>query len=345
MNIEKDMTPLQKKLETIAEQIGKWGLYCAILTFIAMVIRLLCKIFLAHSRQLDDSQNLMDVLDAFIIGLTVVVVAVPEGLPLAVTISLAFSVGAMAKQANLVKKLHASETMGNANEICTDKTGTLTQNKMTVMVVYREYDIVPGTKNPALLQSAICELVGEGVLYNCSATIEEKEDGTRKTIGNVTEIGLINYLVAAGIDAEGKLQDKKDNVDKIFEIPFSSKRKRQTTVIKHPSQEGKVRVYCKGAPEIVIEYCDSFLGANGNAEDLSDEKKDEIINQRVVKKFAAKTYRTLLISYCDYDEAQWENMKAQYNNFETASDREVVESGLTMIGIFALVDPLRDGIP
>ena len=138
MNIEKDLTPLQKKLETIAEQIGKLGLYCAILTFIAMSIRLLCKIFLAHTRTLDDGQNIMDVLDAFIIGLTVVVVAVPEGLPLAVTISLAFSVGAMADKHNLVKKLHASETMGNANEICTDKTGTLTQNKMTVMEAYFE---------------------------------------------------------------------------------------------------------------------------------------------------------------------------------------------------------------
>lgn len=98
MNIEKDITPLQKKLEAIADTIGKFGLYFAILTFIAMTIRLLCKIFLAHSRELYDGQNLMDVLDAFIIAITVVVVAVPEGLPLAVTISLAFSVGAMMEQ-------------------------------------------------------------------------------------------------------------------------------------------------------------------------------------------------------------------------------------------------------
>jgi len=91
-----------------------------------MMIRLLCKIFYSQTRELQDEQNLVDILDGIIIGLTVVVVAVPEGLPLAVTISLAFSVGAMAKQENLVKKLHASETMGNANEICTDKTGTLT---------------------------------------------------------------------------------------------------------------------------------------------------------------------------------------------------------------------------
>ena len=116
--------------------------------------------------------------------------------------------------------------MGNANEICTDKTGTLTQNKMTVMEVYVEDDIVPCSKNPALLQSASCELVAEGVLYNCSATIEEKEDGTKATIGNVTEIGLINYLVDCGINAEAKLKMKKDNVDILFQVPFSSKRKR-----------------------------------------------------------------------------------------------------------------------
>ena len=161
----------------------------------------------------------------------------------------------------------------------------------------------------------------------------------------MTEVGLINYLVDAGFDAEAKLKERKDDVVPVFGIPFSSKRKRQTTVIKHPSQEGKVRVFCKGAPEIVIEYCDSMLGANGNVEDLPDEKKEEIINERVVKKFAAKTYRTLLVSYADYDEGEWESMKAQNNNFDSAADKEVVESGLTLVGIFALVDPLRPGIP
>lgn len=305
MNIEKDMTPLQKKLEKIADQIGKLGLYCAILTFIAMTIRLLCKIFLAHSRDFNDAQNVTDLLDAFIIGVTVVVVAVPEGLPLAVTISLAFSVGAMAEKNNLVKKLHASETMGNANEICSDKTGTLTQNKMTVVEAYIEDNIVQGQANKSLQHSASRDLVAEGVLYNCSATISLNKAGTAKeTVGNVTEIGLLNYLVASGYDVEGMLKEKK-NIEAIFSIPFSSKRKRQTTVVPHPSESGKVRVYCKGAPEIVIEHCTSYLGENGNSEEMSDDKKNEIINHRVVKKMADKTYRTLLISYADYDEAEW----------------------------------------
>jgi P-type E1-E2 ATPase len=118
---------------------------------------------------------LVDILDAFIIGVTVVVVAVPEGLPLAVTISLAFSVGAMYDQNNMVKKLHASETMGNANEICTDKTGTLTQNRMTVMEAYFEDKIVHGSANPSLQHSQIRDIVAESVIYNCSATIVDKD--------------------------------------------------------------------------------------------------------------------------------------------------------------------------
>merc|ERR1719438_516759 len=130
------------------------------------MIRLLCKIFLAHSRQLDDGQNLMDVLDAFIIGLTVVVVAVPEGLPLAVTISLAFSVGAMYEQNNMVKKLHASETMGNANEICTDKTGTLTQNKMTVQSCFVEGQVMNGEKNTGLMQLSSSDDIQKAVIFN-----------------------------------------------------------------------------------------------------------------------------------------------------------------------------------
>jgi Ca2+ transporting ATPase len=287
---------------------------------------------------------LIDVLDAFIIGLTVVVVAVPEGLPLAVTISLAFSVGAMAKEHNLVKKLHASETMGNAQEICTDKTGTLTQNRMTVMEAYLEDSIVASQRNPALKGSAIAELVGEGIVFNSTATIEQKDDGSKETIGNVTECGLLNYLVDAGFDVEEKLKERRNDIDFLFSIPFSSKRKRATTVFKHPSQEGKVRVYCKGAPEIVIKYCDYLLGAGGESESLSEEKKNQIVGE-TVKGFATKTYRTLLISYCDYDEAEWEQLKGQANDFQSLTDKENVESGLTVIGIFALVDPLRPGIP
>lgn len=172
LDIESELTPLQKKLETIANQIGTLGVYVAILTFIAMTVRLLVAIFYANERDLTDKQNLTDLLDAFIIAVTVVVVAVPEGLPLAVTISLAFSVSKMQKEHNMVRRLHASETMGGANEICTDKTGTLTKNEMSVMAMYLEDKIVEGTRNADLKNTSVRDLVAECVIFNSSAHIE-----------------------------------------------------------------------------------------------------------------------------------------------------------------------------
>ena len=106
----------------------------------------------------------------------------------------------------------------------------------------------------------------------------------------------------------------------IFKLPFNSKRKRATTVIKHPSQAGRVRVFVKGAPEIVIEKCVSFIGQGGEVQNMTPEKRDRIIYEDVVKKFARKCYRTLLLAYADYDEAHWEELKAQHNNFETLLD-------------------------
>ena len=127
LNIEDDETPLQGKLETIANEIGKLGVYVAVLTFIAMTVNLIIKT-VSNDRNIIDVENLSALVNFVIIGITIIVVAVPEGLPLAVTISLAYSVMKMKNENNLVRKLHASETMGGANEICTDKTGTLTKN-------------------------------------------------------------------------------------------------------------------------------------------------------------------------------------------------------------------------
>jgi Ca2+ transporting ATPase len=133
-------TPLQVKLERIADDIGKVGVYCAILTFTACFANLVISTVLAGT-DFFVVETAKQVVDFLIIGITIVVVAVPEGLPMAVTISLAYSVHKMRQEQNLVRQLSASETMGGAQEICTDKTGTLTQNKMTVVEIYAEDSI------------------------------------------------------------------------------------------------------------------------------------------------------------------------------------------------------------
>jgi P-type E1-E2 ATPase len=144
LNIEDEETPLQAKLETIANEIGKIGVYVAILTFIAMTVKMIVASVRDENKVLMSIDSLNNIVNYIIIAITVIVVAVPEGLPLAVTISLAYSVMKMKLENNLVRKLDASETMGGANEICTDKTGTLTKNQMTVKEIYTLNQVFAG---------------------------------------------------------------------------------------------------------------------------------------------------------------------------------------------------------
>ena len=143
--------------------------------------------------------TLNTIVNYLILSITVIVVAVPEGLPLAVTISLAYSVAKMRKENNLVRRLEASETMGGANEICTDKTGTLTKNQMTVQQVYLNDQVIVGRPNKFSQTYKSSQLITEGVLFNCSARIEKSASGHLEPKGNCTEVGIIKYLLNAGI--------------------------------------------------------------------------------------------------------------------------------------------------
>lgn len=132
-------------------------------------------------------KTLDELVKFIIISITIIVVAVPEGLPLAVTISLAFSVMKMKKENNLVRKLEASETMGGASEICTDKTGTLTKNQMTVMEYYSMGNVYDASRPSDFESIKVKELLKEGILFNCSARIEKTSTGVLETKGNCTE--------------------------------------------------------------------------------------------------------------------------------------------------------------
>lgn len=340
LNIEEDITPLQGKLETIANQIGKAGVYVAILTFIAMSVNYAIATYLDSSKTLVSMTSLNKAVDFIIIAITIIVVSVPEGLPLAVTISLAFSVRKMRKEENLVRKLHASETMGGANEICTDKTGTLTMNQMTVKEFYTLDEVYAGRpENFNTLKTA--ELLTQGVLFNCSARIE-REEGKYVPKGNCTEQGLIRFLMDVKVPAYEIIREKENNI--LQQIPFNSARKRACTVVRHPRDTNKVLVFVKGAPEIVIDYCDKYFDNNGNAVELDTQAKDRILKEVVTNTFAKKAFRTLLIAYAELSKDEYERLREANNNFHSERDREALENSLTVIGIYALQDPLREEV-
>lgn len=143
-----------------------------------------------------------------------------------------------------------------------------------------------------------------------------------------------------GVDAKSYLR-KKNEETIISSIPFNSKRKRATAVLLHPDQPDTVRVFCKGAPEIVMNHCGFYIDQSGNAAPLDEATKASILNDVVVESFAKKALRTILVTYKDYSVADYEALKAAHNNFEKESDREVLETDLVAVGIFALEDPLR----
>ena len=222
-------------------------------------------------------ETLNSLVSFLLVSITVIVVAVPEGLPLAVTISLAFSVMKMKKDNNLVRKLEASETMGGASEICTDKTGTLTKNKMTIQEFYTMEQVFDGTKKDSINFNNIAthKLMTEGVLFNCSARVERLENGVFVAKGNCTEVGLINFLMFAGVNANEELAKKNDRILEV--IPFNSARKRACSVIRHPENESLVRVFLKGAPEIVLDYCTNYFNNHGQVVAMDENKKQDLI--------------------------------------------------------------------
>ena len=233
-------TPLNKQLS----QLGKWISTASFVIASLIVIGRL--VFYAVNGGFSDGASFIEIaeyiLASVMIAVTLIVVAVPEGLPMSVTVSLALSMRRMLKENNLVRKLHACETMGAATVICTDKTGTLTKNKMTVM----EQDIYGGDEE--------FELVRQNMAVNSTAEVF-KEDDKLVTIGNPTEVALLKWLHKNGPDytsyrAEAAVLDQK---------PFSPDTKYMQTVAVMKAGEEPVR-FVKGAPEIVLEMCGAIAG-------------------------------------------------------------------------------------
>jgi len=322
-------TPLQDKLEDMTEMIGYIGIICAIGTFIVLIISIWTR---------DNGENIpKGVIQAFIIAVTIVVVAIPEGLPLAVTIALAYSTKKMYKDACFIRVLAACETMGNATNICSDKTGTLTENQMTVVegwfanVVYDQDQFTEGR-----MPDNIKQLIAEQVSINRTAYLVYK-DGDGETlhrpmiIGNKTEGALILMIKNWGFDYEDVRKKSFDeDKDKIF--AFNSAKKRSTAVVH--KQDGTVVVYCKGASEWLLKDCTSFIDANGNKQPLTQSKRDDL--DKTILNMANEALRTLCLAHKVLSSAS--ELNADWRDHPPDSE------GLTLDCIVGIIDPLRGDV-
>ncbi|KAM9343466.1 LOW QUALITY PROTEIN: plasma membrane calcium-transporting ATPase 3b [Pholidichthys leucotaenia] len=334
---KKEKSVLQGKLTKLAVQIGKAGLVMSAITVIILVLYFVINIFVVegHTWLAECTPVYIQFVKFFIIGVTVLVVAVPEGLPLAVTISLAYSVKKMMKDNNLVRHLDACETMGNATAICSDKTGTLTTNRMTVVQTYIgdvHHRVIPdpGQVNPRTLDLLV-NAIAINSAYTSKILPPDVEGGLAKQVGNKTECGLLGFVLDLQQDyARVREQIPEERLYKVY--TFNSVRKSMSTVIK--LQDGSFRLYSKGASEIMLKKCSYILDANGEPRSFRPRDRDEMVKQ-VIEPMACEGLRTICIAYRDLPpnpEPDWDN------------EAEIVTE-LTCITVVGIEDPVRPEVP
>ncbi|XP_025777967.1 plasma membrane calcium-transporting ATPase 2 isoform X2 [Puma concolor] len=335
---KKEKSVLQGKLTKLAVQIGKAGLVMSAITVIILVLYFTVDTFVVNKKPWLPECTPVYVqyfVKFFIIGVTVLVVAVPEGLPLAVTISLAYSVKKMMKDNNLVRHLDACETMGNATAICSDKTGTLTTNRMTVVQAYVgdvHYKEIP---DPSSINAKTMELLVNAIAINSAYTTKilppEKEGALPRQVGNKTECGLLGFVLDLKQDYEPvRTQMPEEKLYKVY--TFNSVRKSMSTVIKLPDES--FRMYSKGASEIVLKKCCKILSGAGEPRVFRPRDRDEMV-KKVIEPMACDGLRTICVAYRDFPsspEPDWDNENDILND-------------LTCICVVGIEDPVRPEVP
>uniref|UniRef100_A0A0E0JTF8 Calcium-transporting ATPase n=1 Tax=Oryza punctata TaxID=4537 RepID=A0A0E0JTF8_ORYPU len=322
-----DETPLQVKLNGVATIIGKIGLAFAVLTFTVLMARfLLGKASspggLLRWRMVDA----LSVLNFFAVAVTIIVVAVPEGLPLAVTLSLAFAMKKLMQERALVRHLSACETMGSASCICTDKTGTLTTNHMVVEKIWASgaAQTLSAAKGFDQLTSSLSETFSkvllEGVFHCSGSEVVRGKDGKHTIMGTPTETAILEF----GLAVEKRTRIEHAGAGKLKVEPFNSVKKTMAVVIASPNAGGRPRAFLKGASEVVLSRCSLVLDGTGNVEKLTDAKAKRVAS--AIDAFACEALRTLCLAYQDVDGG------------------DIPNEGYTLIAVFGIKDPLRPGV-
>jgi Ca2+-transporting ATPase len=330
----------------------------ALLLFIVLLIRFLVNLRGNTDPASQKGQNFMRIL---ITAITVVVVAVPEGLPLAVTLALAFATTRMLKDNNLVRVLQACETMGNATTVCSDKTGTLTQNRMTVVagtigntqrfgdkralksdvpsgdVAEKNEDAQGQSINDfaASLPKDLKELLVQSIVQNSTA-FEGEEDGVPTFIGSKTETAMLTF--ARDYLGMTSVSEGRANANVVQMVPFDSGRKCMGVVVK---TDNGYRLYVKGASEIMLGQCSRIITIDGPETELTTEIQRSI-NQTITG-YAERSLRTIGMLYRDFPE--WPPADARkLEDDATQAEFDDVFNNMVWLGIVGIQDPLREGV-
>jgi len=376
MSLQEDAqtTPLQSKLNVLAEYIAKRGLGAGLVLFVATFIKFLVAIN-GPDKGLSAGAKGQQFLNVFIVAVTIVVVAVPEGLPLAVTLALAFATTRMLKDNNLVRVLRACETMGNATTICSDKTGTLTQNKMTIVAgvlgtslrfgnrrspstsmsssspdsptkgkvvgIEDETHDTPTIEAVSSLADDVKLLLKQSIAVNSTAFEgEDEENGQTTFIGSRTETALLSF--ARDYLSMSSVSEERENADVVQMVPFDSGRKCMAVVVK--TGNSAYRMLVKGASEIMLTKCSRTI-KNPSREVLQTSlSQDDIESLNLtINEFASRSLRTIGLLYRDFEQWPPKGAALQEDDPKQVVFDKIFKD-MTFLGIVGIQDPLRVGV-
>ncbi|KAG2500891.1 hypothetical protein HYH03_001650 [Edaphochlamys debaryana] len=321
-----DETPLQIKLTWVASTVGKIGFAVAICCFLALLIKWLVVNKGGDVKKINENGPVQ----FFLYSVTIIVVAVPEGLPLAVTISLAYSMKKMMRDNNFVRVLAACETMGGATAICSDKTGTLTENRMTVVEGWFAGTAFDHCPTPEELPQELCDELKLNCALNSKAFVLE-EKGKIEFVGNRTECALLQMLKNWGCDYAAVREEYDASLFKMF--GFSSAKKMASATIKFSD---KFRHYNKGAAEWVLKRCTSMYDGARIVE-MTDADRQKLVE--VVTGMAKRGLRCICLTYTDYPLVD-DSRPADF--FE---DSDNLDRNLVCMCIVGIKDPVRKEVP
>jgi Ca2+-transporting ATPase len=366
---DSEVTPLQNKLNVLATYIAKLGGAAALLLFVVLVIRFLVGLKGSPLTPAEKGQNFLNIL---IVAITVIVVAVPEGLPLAVTLALAFATTRMLKDNNLVRLLRSCETMGNATTICSDKTGTLTQNKMSVVagslgtaLRFGDHKLMAsgasptddGTKgkdaaespvgNPndvsasefvSNLNKDVKDILTQSIVQNSTA-FEGAPGGPDPFIGSKTETALLGF--ARDHLGMGNVSQERSNANIVQVIPFDSAIKCSGAVAK--LNDGRYRMYVKGASEILLGMCDKIV-TDAQKElieaPMTGDNRETI--EQVITTYASRSLRTIGLIYRDFE--SWPPAGSKNEDDPSQAIFKDISKKMTFLAVVGIQDPLRPSV-
>uniref|UniRef100_A0A803MGG2 Calcium-transporting ATPase n=1 Tax=Chenopodium quinoa TaxID=63459 RepID=A0A803MGG2_CHEQI len=336
VGVDRAQNPYLVSGTKVADGYGKLGLAVAFLVLVVLLVRY----FTGHTR--DESgrrefngsnKNVNDVLNAVVrivaAAVTIVVVAIPEGLPLAVTLTLAYSMKRMMADQAMVRKLSACETMGSATTICTDKTGTLTQNQMKVTKVWLGQNLLEqGTTSE--IDADLLAFVQQGVGLNTTGSVYRGSSSSSdyEFSGSPTEKALLSWVV---LELNTDMQKLNQGCTILHVEAFNSQKKRSGVLIKD-KENNKVYVHWKGAAEMILDKCSSYYDASGNLKPMNDKAKETF--EQIIQSMAASSLRCIAFAH----------KEVVHKENEVMDQEKLTDDGLTLLGMVGLKDPCRPGV-